>query len=35
MDVTYGTGQLGVIASVAAYREGGPWLDDVIRHRRR
>jgi cystathionine beta-lyase len=30
MDVTYGTGQFGVIAAVAAYREGGPWLDDVI-----
>jgi cysteine-S-conjugate beta-lyase len=30
MDVTYGTGQLGVIASVAAYRDGGPWLDDVV-----
>lgn len=30
MDVTYGTGQLGVIASVAAYREGGPWLEDVV-----
>ena len=29
-DVTYGTGQLGVIAAVAAYREGGPWLEDVI-----
>lgn len=23
-------GQLGAIAAVAAYREGGPWLDDVI-----
>jgi cystathionine beta-lyase len=30
MDVTYGTGQLGVIGAVAAYREGGAWLDDVI-----
>ncbi len=30
MDVTYGTGHLGVIAAVAAYREGGPWLDDVV-----
>jgi cystathionine beta-lyase len=30
MDVTYGTGQLGVIAAVAAYREGGPWLEDVV-----
>jgi cystathionine beta-lyase len=29
-DVTYGTGQLGVIAAVAAYRDGGRWLDDVI-----
>lgn len=30
MDVTYGTGHLGVIAAVAAYREGGPWLKDVV-----
>jgi cystathionine beta-lyase len=30
LDVTYGTGHLGVIAAVAAYRDGGPWLDDVI-----
>ena len=30
MDVTYGTGHLGVIAAVAAYREGGPWLEDVV-----
>lgn len=29
-DVTYGAGQLGVIAAVAAYRDGGPWLDDVV-----
>ena len=31
VDVTYGTGHLGVIAAVAAYREGGAWLADVIR----
>lgn len=30
LEVTYGTGHLGAIAAVAAYREGGPWLDDVI-----
>jgi cystathionine beta-lyase len=24
------TGHLGVIASIAAYREGGPWLDDLL-----
>lgn len=30
MDVTYGAGHLGVIAAVAAYRDGGPWLDDVV-----
>jgi cystathionine beta-lyase len=29
-EITYGTGQLGVIATVAAYREGGPWLADVL-----
>lgn len=30
LEVTYGTGHLGAIAAVAAYREGGPWLDDVL-----
>lgn len=30
LEVTYGTGHLGVLASVAAYREGGPWLAHVI-----
>jgi cystathionine beta-lyase len=30
IEVTYGTGHLGVMASVAAYREGGAWLADVI-----
>lgn len=30
LEVQYGTGHLGVIASVAAYREGRPWLDHVI-----
>ena len=29
-EITYGTGQLGVIATVAAYRDGGPWLADVL-----
>lgn len=29
LEVTYGTGHLGVIAAVAAYREGGPWLEQV------
>jgi cystathionine beta-lyase len=30
LEVTYGTGHLGAIAAVAAYRDGGPWLDDVV-----
>ncbi len=30
LDVTYATGHLGVIAAEAAYRYGGPWLDDVV-----
>ncbi len=30
MEVQYGTGHLGVIASVAAYRDGSPWLDQVL-----
>lgn len=29
-EVLYGTGHLGVIASVAAYREGGPWREHVL-----
>ena len=29
IEVTYGAGHLGVIAAVAAYRDGGPWLADV------
>ena len=29
-EVTYGTGHLGAIASVAAYREGREWLDHVM-----
>lgn len=28
-EVLYGTGHLGVIASVAAYRDGGEWLEQV------
>lgn len=30
LDVIYGTGHLGIIGGAAAYREGGPWLDDVV-----
>lgn len=30
LEVQYGTGHLGVIASVAAYREGRPWLEQVL-----
>ncbi len=30
LEVTYGTGHLGVIAAVAAYEAGQPWLDDVV-----
>ena len=30
LEVTYGTGHLGAIAAVVAYREGGPWLADVL-----
>jgi len=30
LEVTYATGQLGVIAAVAAYRDGSAWLDDVV-----
>lgn len=30
LEVMYGTGHLGVIASVAAYRHGRPWLDHVL-----
>jgi cystathionine beta-lyase len=29
-EVTYGTGHLGVIATVAAYRHGGPWRRQVL-----
>lgn len=29
-EVVYGTGHLGVIASIAAYREGGPWREHVL-----
>lgn len=31
MEITYSTGHLGVIASIAAFREGDEWLDDVRR----
>ena len=30
LEVTYATGHLGAIAAVAAYRDGGAWLDDVV-----
>ena len=30
LEVTYGTGHLGAIAAIVAYREGGDWLHDVI-----
>jgi cystathionine beta-lyase len=30
LEVTYGTGHLGVIAAVAAYRHGEPWLAEVV-----
>jgi cysteine-S-conjugate beta-lyase len=29
-DARWRTGHFGVIATVAAFREGGPWLDDLI-----
>lgn len=29
LEVVYGTGHFGVLATLAAYREGGPWLDHV------
>jgi cysteine-S-conjugate beta-lyase len=29
-DMTVRAGNLGVIASIAAYRDGGPWLDEVL-----
>ena len=30
MEALFGTGHLGAIAAVAAYREGRPWLDQVV-----
>lgn len=30
MEVTYGTGHLGIIASVAAYRDGDAWLAETV-----
>lgn len=30
MEVTYGTGHLGIIASIAAYRQGDDWLADTV-----
>jgi len=30
MEVTYGTGHLGIIASAAAYREGDVWLSELV-----
>jgi cystathionine beta-lyase len=29
-DTRWRTGHLGVIATIAAFREGGPWLDDLL-----
>lgn len=29
-DVRWRTGHFGVLATVAAFREGGPWLDDLL-----
>jgi cystathionine beta-lyase len=29
--VTFRTGHLGVVASIAAYADGSPWLDDLLR----
>ena len=29
LEVTYGTGHFGVLASIAAYRDSVPWLDEV------
>lgn len=31
-EVRYRTGLLGVLAGIAAFREGAPWLDDVLGH---
>jgi cystathionine beta-lyase len=28
--LVFGAGNLGVIASIAAYRDGGPWLDELL-----
>jgi cystathionine beta-lyase len=30
LEVRYRTGLLGVLASIAAFRDGGPWHDDVL-----
>lgn len=30
LEVTYGAGHLGVLASTAAYRAGQPWLDECV-----
>jgi cystathionine beta-lyase len=29
-DVTYRIGHLGIIATIAAYEHGGPWLDETL-----
>jgi cystathionine beta-lyase len=29
-ELVFGAGNLGVIASIAAYRDGGPWLDELL-----
>ena len=30
VELSFGAGHLGVIASIAAYRDGGPWLDELL-----
>ncbi|MGO8686533.1 MAG: MalY/PatB family protein [Candidatus Dormibacteria bacterium] len=30
LELSFGAGHLGVIASIAAYRDGGPWLDELL-----
>lgn len=32
MEVQFQTGHFGVLASIAAYDEGGPWLDELVGH---
>lgn len=30
MEITFGSGHLGVLAGIAAYEQGQPWLDEVV-----